>query len=1120
MGGKSNALKEGMSLIDEFISAIKGADKTPIVPAPNRWFAKPDEYPHVQPMVEKALAASGMGRQDFPFGAYIDPRTGEVLTNRMMDEVGVLIDPKTGRPMMSGKPSGMESFEDLSKALGSQTQSNLVRRSIFKPTGGDSLLDKIPFVATVERGPHFYGLGTEYASPTQLFQIESGSNPHLRPKSRGDVFGMGDVVGRMQIGKGPEHDVYEKLFVAPRGSDVPGKKLSKAKGGAIKKGLGLVDDFLKDIAKPAAKPKAVQEVVSTAERDANLAKFLEQSKVKERLYRGAVGFEPSGMPEGFLNAEPREGYAVFASTNPAIANTYAMPEHEDWGGKMIGAVTPLHVQAKRLIEFPNFEKAPNFDKFEFDRWAQNLKPGEVLVVRNVTDTGPRSTYKVDPQKLHTYGSDIYAWNKGTSAKSATGNRGTYDPKDPDITKAKGGEVHMMGGGNPKPSNRPLSEALLALGDIIGGATRGGVKEFLGTPGDLESLVRERGLGLPANVLRLLMPTRQGKETTLPTSEDFDQYLPPVVPKGAENYDERARTAGIAQTLGELNPVVPLSYSAAAKGAVKGAKAAGKGALSLAKSEPARRAVERTAEMTGTAPMNVVKNKGGNWIDTGLTPITRRIEISEAEDLERNLAKERELYDQAFRNRGADDFWTRHYADNLKMLEANLAERRFADKNLVNYMRNQMGTEDDPIRKAIDEGYYHFELPAYDPTSGHARKVRDKRLSLGFPPQGSATTPAGKSWEDIVDMAINPEPAAYRLENDIGSFEGSLLERNPWLAKVSPEEQIYSLNRYTRPMDLGFDELLKTLNEEVLAGRIDPMNVKTIKMDDLVRLTHKRELDRQAELRRTMAANRKDLPVFKEYPEGYKWVELNKPGSFATESDAMQHSVRGYEPLKGDEDWIDLSGNSGQSTYGHGGWEAIKSGKAKVYSLVDETGQPHVTVETVNPSNQYTEDDIYEQFPGGIHDALRRGGPNAVDEYIQAKIAKHSKPIITQIKRKGNVVDTEEYPQRKYVQDLVRNGNFGKITQDLENTGLVKRSLVFTPKEKQDLIERGYSVPKYLTSEEVQTLTPIARATPESYFQKPPPSTPEPDLNVDFDLLNPDQMKSGGLAALRKRHGKG
>ena len=678
---------------------------------------------------------------------------------------------------------------------------------------------------------------------------------------------------------------------------------------------------------------------------------------------------------------------------------------------------------------------------------------------------------------------------------------------------------MMGGGNPKPSKRPLSEALLALGDIIGGATRGGVKEFLGTPGDLESLVRERGLGLPANVLRLLMPTRQGKETTLPTSEDFDEYLPPVVPKGAENYDERARTADIAQSLGELNPVVPLSYSAAAKGAVKGAKAAGKGALSLAKSEPARRAVERAAEMTGTAPMNVVKNKGGNWIDTGLTPITRRIDIDKAEDLERNLAKERELYDQAFRNRGANDFWTRHYADNLKTLEANLAERRFADKNLVNYMRNQMGTEDDPIRKAIDEGYYHFELPATENLIDQ-KLVKDKRLSLGFPPQGLATTPKGKSWETITDMAINPDPAAYRIESDIGGFGDSLLERNPWLAKIPPDRPVYSMFRYTRPMDLGFDELLKTLNEEVLAGRIDPMNVKTIKMDDLVRLTHKRELDRQAELRRTMAANRKDLPVFKEYPEGYKWVELNKPGSFATESDAMQHSVRGYEPLKGDEDWIDLSGNSGQSTYGHGGWEAIKSGKAKVYSLVDETGTPHVTVETVRPDKTNTSD-MYEVAENLRYSLGRDPTRKEVEEALALEPYK-----ITQIKRKNNLVDTQDYPQREYVRDFVRSG-FGNIEKDSENVDLRRALGTFTRNDIKELKDLGHEVPNYLTKDE-------ARQLKQTLYSIPPkiPSTPvqQPNINTANNVLEEPYdgwlenlyggQKKGGLVALRKRHGKG
>jgi hypothetical protein len=50
----------------------------------------------------------------------------------------------------------------------------------------------------------------------------------------GDVFGIGDIVGRVTLGSGKPHDVYESLMVAPKGSDVPGVKLSKKKGGQVK----------------------------------------------------------------------------------------------------------------------------------------------------------------------------------------------------------------------------------------------------------------------------------------------------------------------------------------------------------------------------------------------------------------------------------------------------------------------------------------------------------------------------------------------------------------------------------------------------------------------------------------------------------------------------------------------------------------------------------------------------------------------------------------------------------------------------------------------------------------------------------------------------------------------
>jgi hypothetical protein len=157
-------------------------------------------------------------------------------------------------------------------------------------------------------------------------------------------------------------------------------------------------------------------------------KWFGDSKVVDKngkplvVYRGVIGED-----EKALNAEPRAGYAAFGSDSPQVAASYGNPDLE-WNET--GAITPLYIKADKLIEFPSSNG--KFDKFAFDRRAKTLSPGEVLVARQVYDYGPRANTKVDPAKLYSYPSDVYAWGKGTSVKSATGNRGTYDIDNPKI----------------------------------------------------------------------------------------------------------------------------------------------------------------------------------------------------------------------------------------------------------------------------------------------------------------------------------------------------------------------------------------------------------------------------------------------------------------------------------------------------------------------------------------------------------------------------------------------------------------------------------------------------------------------------------------------------------------
>jgi hypothetical protein len=136
----------------------------------------------------------------------------------------------------------------------------------------------------------------------------------------------------------------------------------------------------------------------------------------------------------------------------------------------------------------------------------------------------------------------------------------------------------------------------------------------------------------------------------------------------------------------------------------------------------------------------------------------------------------------------------------------------------------------------------------------------------------------------------------------------------FIKNLSPETPLYKAQGFERfnPRDLGFDHILDVLRIDVAAGRIRPEQLNKISMEQAVRRTYEYDQELAKKMAEARVAAREGLPVHKEYPEGYRWVELNKPGAFASESEAMGHSVRGYEPPKDHPDWIEGSANSVKS----------------------------------------------------------------------------------------------------------------------------------------------------------------------------------------------------------------
>jgi hypothetical protein len=199
-------------------------------------------------------------------------------------------------------------------------------------------------------------------------------------------------------------------------------------------GGGLLKKALKS-AKPMV--KGVQEVLPVAEREANLKKFLEPSKAKERMYHATAKD---------FNAFTPSKRGSFVTPNPDFANRFV----EDASN---ASVMPVHVQVTNPFDFEDESHIENLRKLAKERHPSG-KHRVHDEISNIIEPELRwdnfmYVEHPDVQKLiKQAGHDSYYvnenWNKNLSVfdprkiKSAIGNRGTYDVNEPDLTKRTGG----------------------------------------------------------------------------------------------------------------------------------------------------------------------------------------------------------------------------------------------------------------------------------------------------------------------------------------------------------------------------------------------------------------------------------------------------------------------------------------------------------------------------------------------------------------------------------------------------------------------------------------------------------------------------------------------------------
>jgi hypothetical protein len=613
--------------------------------------------------------------------------------------------------------------------------------------------------------------------------------------------------------------------------------------------------------------------------------------------------------------------------------------------------------------------------------------------------------------------------------------------------------------------------------------------------------------------------------------------------------------------------------------------------------------EMAMAMGANTQANVIKPKGGNWLGNLVDPSIQNLKTrgnttpEQIADFEAHLEKIRPDYDLS------NPAHVRELAqmeDAIQTFKNNRAINKWVDSNLTNYVKKEMGTPEDPVRRLAEEGIIHTPLRNEPERLAHIRAIRQAE---GFPAEGMGKSDLAKQWENLTDDSIritkagriqdaanvaerldtakaemdlykkkidqdflarmsdhtgqkifSPKEAElllnmpyiqkaeivgdtnfkdmqnnlYELMARVNGFEKRAGELNPFVSKLDPETRLYSGTTH----ELGFDHIMDVLREDIAAGRIRPEQLNKVSMEQAVRRTYEYDQELAKKMDAARLTARAELPVYKEYPEGLKWVELNRPGDFAAESDAMGHSVRGYEPPESHPDWTKSSGEEGHSSYGLGGWEAIKRGDAKVYSLVDAKGEPHVTIE-VGRAPQSARG--FYDLPSDIQDEIRDTSMNAVRktddprlwdrnenlsdygyqklEQIKDEMARdwlknntQNKPDrIVQIKGKQNAKPKADY--LPFVQDFVRSGNWSDI-RDFQNTDLISADKIRQAGWDMTGVDK-----KYLTKQEYDDLLLNELNKPKGMKRGGVVISNNPDTMMLE--LNNRKMAGGGLTKLGK-----
>ena len=187
----------------EFIEDVEkvpsGRDKISVFPKPERMF----------PEGQKPKG-----------GEYLNPKTGDVLTNKNVESASISITPE-GKPKFDASPVEKEVVGSPTTKGSTQIKTNLFKKSAgWKWVDGPTEYKDIPTLVSVQnKGKHYYALEANFPEGVNLTRYaDAPSEPRLRPTVKGFV-DLGKQIGTISV-RGKEHPVYDRIVNRYAGGSV------------------------------------------------------------------------------------------------------------------------------------------------------------------------------------------------------------------------------------------------------------------------------------------------------------------------------------------------------------------------------------------------------------------------------------------------------------------------------------------------------------------------------------------------------------------------------------------------------------------------------------------------------------------------------------------------------------------------------------------------------------------------------------------------------------------------------------------------------------------------------------------------------------------------------------